>query len=82
MKELSRKIGLYVCQLGWHPRPFEKEPRPEGVTPEDYLFYSRHSCRRCGAVGRLDTHGNLDTEDTRRRLPLNRSCSANSLNRL
>jgi hypothetical protein len=62
MKELSRKIGLYVCQLGWHQRPFEKEPRPEGVTPEDYLFYSRHFCRRCGAVGRLDTHGNLDTD--------------------
>ena len=63
MKNLLRKIGLSVCSLGWHRRPFEKEPRPEGVTPEEYQFRSpRYQCRRCGAVGRLDVHGNLDTD--------------------
>ena len=62
MKELLRKIGLYICSLGWHQRPFEKEPRPEGVTPEEYQFWSRYYCRRCGAIGRLDVHGNLDTD--------------------
>ncbi len=62
MKKLSHRIGLYVCSLGWHARPFDKEPRPEGVTPEAYQFYSRFFCRRCGAAGRLDVHGNLDPD--------------------
>ena len=62
MKDLLRKIGLSVCSLGWHQRPFQKEPRPEGVTPEEYQFRSRYSCRRCGTVGRLDVHGNLDSD--------------------
>ena len=62
MKKLWHKIGLYICSLGWHQRPFEKEPRPEGVSPEEYQFRSRYFCRRCGAVGRLDVHGNLDPD--------------------
>jgi hypothetical protein len=62
MKKLSRKIGLYLCSLGWHRRPFEEEPHPEGVTLEDYRFHSRYHCRRCGLAGRLDVHGNLDPD--------------------
>jgi hypothetical protein len=63
MKNLARRIGLLVCSLGWHQRPFEKEPRPEGVTPEAYQFATpRYTCRRCGVVGRLDVHGNLDPD--------------------
>jgi hypothetical protein len=63
MKELSRKIGRFVCSLGWHRRPFEKEPRPEGMTPEAYQFHhSRYYCTRCGVAGRLDAHGNLDPD--------------------
>jgi hypothetical protein len=63
MKELSRKIGRFVCALGWHRRPFEKEPRPEGMTPEAYQFHhSRYYCTRCGVAGRLDAHGNLDPD--------------------
>jgi hypothetical protein len=62
MKELSRKIGRFVCSLGWHRRPFEKEPCSDGVSPEAYRFSSRYYCRRCGLVGRLDVHGNLDPD--------------------
>ena len=32
------------------------------VTPEAYQFHSRYYCRRCGVVGRLDAHGNLDPD--------------------
>jgi hypothetical protein len=63
MKKLLRTIGLKVCSLGWHSRPFEKEPRAEGVTPEEYRFSTpRYTCLRCGVVGRLDVHGNLDPD--------------------
>jgi hypothetical protein len=63
MTELSRKIGRFVCSLGWHPRPFEMEPRPAGVTLAAYrASIPRHACRRCGAVGRLDAYGNLDPD--------------------
>jgi hypothetical protein len=55
-----RRIGLFACSLGWHRRPFEEVPRPDGVTPEAHRFRSRYYCRRCGLVGRLDVHGNLD----------------------
>jgi len=65
MKTLWRKIGLFVCSLGWHRRPFEKVPLPEGVTPEQYQFRPRYFCRRCGLVGRLDAHGNIDPDGAR-----------------
>jgi hypothetical protein len=67
MKSPLRWIGLFACSLGWHPRPFEQEPCPEGLTPEAYQFRARHRCRRCGLVGRLDVHGNLDPEGAARR---------------
>jgi hypothetical protein len=57
-----RRIGLFACSLGWHRRPFEEAPRPNGVTPEECRFSPRYYCRRCGLVGRLDVHGNLDPD--------------------
>jgi hypothetical protein len=54
MKTLWRKIGLFICSLDWHRRPFEKEPRPRGVTPEQHQFHSRYYCTRCGLVGQGD----------------------------
>jgi hypothetical protein len=57
-----RRIALLACSLGWHRRPFEREPLPDGFAPEKYRFSSRCYCRRCGLVGRLDVHGNLDPD--------------------
>jgi hypothetical protein len=44
-----RRIGLFLCWLGWHRRPYSR-------------FAARHHCRRCGLVGWLDLHGNLDPD--------------------
>jgi len=62
LDSLAAKIGLRLCGLGWHQRPFERESPPPGVTEEVYRYSPRHRCRRCGLVGRVDVHGNLDPE--------------------
>jgi hypothetical protein len=59
---LRGRIGLGLCRLGWHRQPFQKEPRPRGLTPEEYRFREMYRCARCGLVGRIDGHGNLDPE--------------------
>jgi hypothetical protein len=59
---LSRRIALFICSLGWHRRPFEQEPPRDNRGAEAHRFRSRAYCRRCGLVGRLDTHGNLDPD--------------------
>lgn len=60
VQSLLHRIGLELCALGWHPTPFQKEPKPRGVTPEQYKFHEQYRCRRCGLVGRIDGYGNLD----------------------
>ena len=44
-----RRLGLFLCWLGCHRRPYSR-------------FAARHHCRRCGLVGWLDVHGNLDPD--------------------
>jgi hypothetical protein len=54
------RVGLRVCAMGWHRRPYQKEPRPPDLSHEEYRFNPSYRCTRCGVVGHLDGHGNLD----------------------
>ena len=58
--KLSRRLSLFLCSYGWHPRPFGVAPHPRGSRPS--AVARRHHCRRCGLTGRLDVHGNLDPD--------------------
>jgi hypothetical protein len=53
-------VGERVCAMGWHREPYVKQPRPRGMTPEQYEIHERYGCSRCGLVGRLDNRGNLE----------------------
>jgi hypothetical protein len=54
------RVGPRACAMGWHRQPYAKEPRPKGMTPEQYEIHERYRCLRCGLIGRIDSHGNLE----------------------
>lgn len=59
-------VGLRICAMGWHREPYVREPRPMGMTPEQYELHERYRCSRCGQIGRLDNRGNLEPQLLRR----------------
>jgi hypothetical protein len=63
LQSILHRLGLFLCALGWHRRPYAREPKPPGLTVEEYVFHPLYRCLRCGLVGRLDGHGNLAPQE-------------------
>jgi hypothetical protein len=63
IESLLRRVGLWVCALGWHRAPLLKEPKPGDMDTAEFAFRPLYRCPRCGLVGDLDARGNLGPYD-------------------
>jgi hypothetical protein len=60
LRSLLEWVGLNLCALGRHRKPYQKESKPQGFMLEEYRFHERYRCMRRGLIGRIDSRCNLD----------------------